>query len=199
MIIDYYRNFHNRYRKWIKLVLWLFVFSGIVGGVAANFYPEIMDQILAGFEAEFGDSPALDMNLAIDIFLRNLTVSVIAWLGGILLGLIPVLVVAANGFILGYVIVFIGKGSENLLSSVVFLVAGLVPHGIIEIPAFLIATILGLSLGLDWLSEWAVGTRGLVLWQSFARSFKYFVVVIIALMAAAVIEVFVSGKLVSNL
>jgi stage II sporulation protein M len=194
-----FREFYNQHEKRIKLVLWLFLGSIIAGGAAAFYYPDLMEQIAAAFADRFGEEPALDFNLAKDIFLQNLTASAIAWLGGIILGILPFLMVTVNGFILGYVILYVANASERFGESIVFLLTGLIPHAIFELPAFLLAAVLGLSLGLDWLGQEARGQRLLTLKRTFLGSVKYFALVVVLLAAAALIEVFISGQLVNNL
>lgn len=194
-----FKEFINQHKYWIKPVITLFIVSIFAGSAAAFYYPELMQQIANSFAQEFGETPALDINLAKKIFLQNVTASAIAWLGGILLAIAPVIIVLVNGFILGYVITFITLYSGNVGESVGLLSAGLIPHAIFEIPAFLAAAVLGLRLGLSWLTEEAKGQRLKILKTSFIITARYFLFVVLALVAAAIIEVFVSGKLVENL
>jgi stage II sporulation protein M len=194
-----FMEFYNQHEHRIKTVIWLFVLSAIAGGITAFYYPDLMEQISAAFADRFGEAPALDFSLAKEIFLQNLTASAIAWLAGIVVGIAPFLMVAANGFILGYVILYVANVSERLGDSLIFMVAGLLPHAIFELPAFFLAAVLGLSLGLDWLGQEARGQRFKTLWRTFVGSIKYFAVVVVLLAIAAVIEVFVSGQLVNNL
>jgi stage II sporulation protein M len=194
-----FQEFYRLHAGRIKSVLWLFLASMVAGGVAAFYYPQLMEQIAGAFADRFGESPALDINLAKEIFIQNVTASLIAWLGGIILGIAPFLMVAVNGFILGYVILYLASVSERVGESIVFLLAGLLPHAIFELPAFFLAAVLGLSLGLDWLRPEAKGQRLQTLRNVFIGSFKYMGLVIVLLVIAALIEVFVSGKLVGNL
>ena len=194
-----FREFYFQYDKWIKLIIALFVISGVLGIVASFQYPDLMDRISQAFVEEFGENPPLDMNLAIQIFIQNVTASLIAWLGGLLVGLTPILVVLVNGFILGYVVTFIVYSSQTYWDGLLLVTAGLIPHAIFELPAFLLAAILGMKLGWDWMSDNARGARLVVLKHSFLNTSKYFLYVIGGLVIAAIVEVFVSGKLVSNL
>ncbi len=180
------------------MVLALFAGGFVFGIITAVQYPELMARIVESFGERFGDEPALDINLAKEIFLQNLTATGVAWVGGLLFGLVPIIAVALNGFILGYVATFIAISTSDVLTNLAFLAAGLIPHAIFELPAFLLAGVSGLVLGLDWLSADAQGQRGAVFKYSLITTIKYFVVVILALIVAAIIEVFVSGQLVNN-
>lgn len=193
-----FKEFYNSNQKWVKSVLWLFGLSIIAGGAATFYYPDLFEQITAAFADRFGEAPPLDSNLAQEIFIQNLTASLMAWLGGLLLGFIPVIVVIVNGFILGYICFYVITNSPSILGSLVFLIAGLVPHAIFELPAFLLAAVLGLNLGLNWIAPEAKGQRWGVFKQSIRTTSKYFVAVVILLAIAAYIEVFVSGALINS-
>ena len=192
------KQYLQTHSRLVKIVLWLFATGIIAGAATAFFYPELMEEIVASFDERFGEMPALDYNLAKEIFIQNLTVSIVAWLGALFLGLTPLFVVTVNGFILGYVVayylIYFGFTIQNSL----FLAATLVPHGILELPAFLVAAVLGLRLGWGWLGIDAQGNR----WGTFKLTIKettmYFSFVVLALIAAAFIEVFISGQIVSN-
>jgi len=179
-------------------VLNLFAIGMTLGAIAVFLYPELMAGILEGYAANFGPDPALDWHLAWGIFRQNLTVSLMAWLGGIALGLVPGFIVLANGFILAYVCGYILARVTGLGEGLVLLLVGVLPHGIIEIPAFLAAAVLGLRLGLDWLEKDAQGHRLATLWMTAKSTARSFMLIILALAAAAVIEVFVSGKIVDK-
>jgi stage II sporulation protein M len=197
-VSNFIANFKEQHRPWGRIIVWLFAIGAVIGAVTAVAYPDLMARIVEGFAERFGESPELDENLALQIFIQNITVSIVAWLGGIALGLIPVAVVLVNGFILGYVIGFVGSNSVDAFGSLIFLAAGLVPHAIFELPAFLIACVLGLKIGWAWLAPTAKGNRMQVLENAFLPSFKYMGLVTLALAIAAIIEVFISGKLVGN-
>ncbi len=193
-------QFLNQNSKWVRGVLILFVVGIILGATTAIYYPELMQEIIDEFSQRFGENPQLDSNLAVQIFLQNLGVATMAWIGGLLtVALAPAFIVLANGFIMGYVVSYVIANSADALFSIYFLTVGLVPHGILEIPAFLAAAVLGSRLGLEWLSKNSKGARLVILKQSFGYTFKMFFYVVVALALAAVIEVFISGKLVDKL
>jgi stage II sporulation protein M len=195
-IIQFYRNYFFELKKWIGRVSVWFLVSIIIGGLAFVIDPGLMDKIIGVFEDKFGETPDLDSALALDIYLNNLQASGLAIAGGLLVGLGPFLAAAINGFLLGYIIVGIPvlSGSDWLV-SIGTLAVGLIPHGIIEIPAFLLAAAIGLKLGTEWLKQENYGNRLNVLWKNIKLALYGIPVIIVALAIAAVIEVYVSGKL----
>jgi len=86
----------------------------------------------------------------------------------------------------------------NVLSGVLIIVTGLVPHGIFELPAVLIAAALGLRFGTEWLRQESKGHRGEVLKNNLIRAIVCLPAIALVLFIAALIEVFASGKLVGN-
>jgi stage II sporulation protein M len=76
------------------------------------------------------------------IFLKNLLASAMAALLGVGLGLMPLMVVTSNGFLLGIV----GYGVVQK-AGWLYLAAGILPHGIIELPVVLVSIAIGFRLG----------------------------------------------------
>jgi stage II sporulation protein M len=72
-----------------------------------------------------------------------------------------------------------------------------VPHGILELPAFLIAAALGLRIGWEWLYKESDDNR----WNIFKMNLKQAMIlapgIALLLFMAALIEVFVSGQIIS--
>jgi stage II sporulation protein M len=109
---------------------------------------------------------------------------------GILLGLPPLLFIGLNGFILG--------GFGSALESVMgwrYVIAGFVPHGVIEIPVILLATALGFTLGMESL-KWLVRRESRVKLQLSDCLKVYLRWILPGLAVAAIIEVFVTPLLI---
>jgi stage II sporulation protein M len=82
------------------------------------------------------------------IFFHNLQAALVAYFGG-LIGIIPVGVISVNGFLYGAFLGYLIHGpivtSSGVFTPVHFLVYTL-PHGILELPGFIIAGAAGLRL-----------------------------------------------------
>ena len=76
------------------------------------------------------------------IFVKNLFTSAMAMFLGLGLGVIPLVVVSSNGFLLGIV----GYDAVEK-AGISFLLAGILPHGIIELPVVLVSIAIGFRLG----------------------------------------------------
>jgi len=133
-------------------------------------------------------------NLSILLFLIIFINNAIKALGlvflGILLGLPPLLFIGLNGFILG--------GFSSALESVNgwrYVIASFVPHGVIEIPVILLATALGLTVGMESL-KWLVRRESRVKLQLSDCLKVYLKWILPGLAVAAIIEVFVTPLLI---
>jgi stage II sporulation protein M len=78
----------------------------------------------------------------LEIFKNNVRNSLMALVLGVGLGIVPFMVATANGLVLGMLADFVSRQQGTL-----FVIAALLPHGIIELPMVLISVGIGLRLG----------------------------------------------------
>lgn len=195
-MVGFYKNLYTENQLWIKRVSIWFGWS-IVAGLAGFFvYPELLADILKMFQDRFGENPALSMDLVREIFLQNTVASMAALFGGLLLGTIPFLIVTINGFLIGYIVSsVVAAPDSNPFIGFIVIILGLAPHGIFELPAFLLASAVGLRLGLSYLRSDAKGRRGQVFLGSLKNLLWTIPVVVFLLAIAALVEVFVTGNI----
>jgi len=132
-------------------------------------------------------------NLSILFFLLLFINNAVKALGiiflGILLGVPPLLFIGLNGFILG--------GFGSVLESVKgwrYVIASFVPHGVIEMPFVLLATALGLTVGVESL-KWLLRRESRVKLQLSDCLKVYLRWILPGLAVAAAIEAFVTPLL----
>jgi stage II sporulation protein M len=132
-------------------------------------------------------------NLAILLFLVIFINNAIKAFGlvflGILLGVPPLLFIGLNGFILGSV----GSALESL-KGWRYVIASVVPHGVIEIPIILLAAALGLTVGMESL-KWLARRESRVKSQLSDCLKVYLRWILPGLAVAAIIEAFVTPLL----
>lgn len=129
-------------RIFIGLSVFIFALTTVMGYYAAAVDPELASQWtkeLENLKWIMDQPPVLIMLI---IFLKNLLASAMAMLLGLGLGLVPLMVVTSNGFLLGIV----GYASLQKAGPL-FLAAGILPHGIIELPVVLVSIAIGFRLG----------------------------------------------------
>ncbi len=129
-------------RIYIGLSVFIFALTTVMGYVAAGSNSELASSMLDELEMLkwiMGQPPFMIM---IIIFLKNSLACAMSVLLGLGLGLLPLLIVVTNGFMLGVV-------SYNVIQKAgpLYLLAGILPHGIIELPVVLISIALGFRLG----------------------------------------------------
>ena len=193
----FYKDLLTANKNWIKRIAqWAGLWFAI-GAVAAllkpewaerflNFLQELFEKILPSSDFTYSFATALL------IFKQNIQASLIVLFFGIILGLIPLISTAFNFFILGFLFAYLlGK---SVTSAFIFLLI-ILPHGIFEIPALLIADAFGIRLGWFWKIKDPTKTKGQKLLLALKQNFQLVPPLLILLIIAALIEIFVSGKI----
>ena len=127
---------------YIALSVFLFALTAVMGYYTAQLDPEFA----AGWTEQLDmliwilEQPPL--MIMIIIFLKNLLASATAMLLGLGLGIVPMMVATSNGFLLG-IVGYSAVQQEGWL----YLAAGILPHGIIELPVVLLSVAIGIRLG----------------------------------------------------
>ncbi len=129
-------------RIFIGLSVFIFVLTAAMGCRAAVVDPELASQWTKELDMLrwIMDQPPVIIMLI--IFAKNLFTSAMAMFLGLGLGIIPLVVVSSNGFLLGIV----GYDAVEK-AGISFLLAGILPHGIIELPVVLVSIAIGFRLG----------------------------------------------------
>jgi uncharacterized membrane protein SpoIIM required for sporulation len=168
------RTFPQTFRKHIRFflaALLLTIFGALFGGAAVAFDPDaktavtpfphlLQDPSERVKEEESQTNPALATSksrFSAALITNNTKVSILALALGVTWGIGTVILLFYNGVILGAVIFDYVRAGQS-----VFLMGWLLPHGVIEIPAILIAGEAGLLLGqalIGWNSAESVHQR----------------------------------------
>jgi len=126
------------------------------------------------------------------IFFNNVRASFTAMGLGIFMGVFPVLMLFANGMMLG---VILRQGAtEAGVHPLVLFATKVLPHGILELPAIIIAAAYGMRLGITfvrWLFGLVVPEKRAAGWVEWRKLFDRIpaavaIVIILLLMAAAI-------------
>ncbi len=131
------------YKRWIFVTIFLFGI-GLVSGLStptsfADLFSEDIDTLgeLAGFLA------SLPLALVVVIiFIKNASVLLLSFALSPILCLVPVLTLVVNGWLISFVLAEVAQEK-----SLGFVLAGVLPHGIFELPAFIIGEAAALSFG----------------------------------------------------
>ncbi|MFA5831139.1 MAG: stage II sporulation protein M [Candidatus Paceibacterota bacterium] len=121
----------------------LFVLSLWLGYSSAGTHPKEAGDLFVRFSQSFSALKNINiMAMFLFIFVNNAVKAFAVMAFGAFFGIIPLLFVSVNGLLIGLVSsVIIQKHGAS------YLFAGTIPHGVLELPAALIAASYGLQLG----------------------------------------------------
>ncbi|WP_240941892.1 stage II sporulation protein M [Paenibacillus sp. HB172176] len=175
----------------------MFLAGIVIGGTNDSFHAFLNGQ-MAGLQQlaeQIDQSQNKTLTMIAVIFFNNAIKAILMMYVGVFFGIIPVIFLLINGMVIGYLlqIVALDPDSPSII-SVIF--QALLPHGIIEIPAIVIACAYGMKFGtlilraigqVIWHRSRLAGT-GKEIERLMIRFVPMAVVLIIALFIAAIIE-----------
>jgi stage II sporulation protein M len=131
--------------------------------------------------------------LALGIFVNNSVKTFLVIVSGILLGVVPILFVLANGFAIGFLL-HLSTESTGLVNSLL----AVVPHGVFELPGVLLGASIGLLLGTRAIKRlWGKSESKLGL--ELGQGLRFFWSVIVPLLLlGAFVEAFITSALVTR-
>jgi stage II sporulation protein M len=180
-------NYFRSIQPQLVVVVLLFVLSTVAGYVYSSMNPESAEQLMeeaGGLVDIIKDMSPIGIMLF--IFFNNAVKSLFAILLGAGFGLLPILFVTFNGYMIGVVSYVVSReyGFAYVLSAIL-------PHGIIELPMILISAAIGFRIGYE--TYCSVIGREANIRQEFMRGVKfYFRWIMPLLFFAAVIETFIT-------
>ena len=176
---------------------WRFVVGLLLIFLAASFFgyayslhnPENTLRIVRKLAEHMGSPPSSDVRTFLKIFTNNSMVALLSTVSGLLFGLGPWLIMAFNGFIAGLVVGFVTETGKYSFTQTLL---GLMPHGVIEIPALAIAG----AAGVIWYREIVSGEGSGA--ERFKRGMRKALTMlalsVLLLLIAALIETYVTPK-----
>lgn len=179
---------------WPYLLIITFVFFGslVTGYISAANFPSMADTLRESFSSRFESLMTMNpLYIMLVIFLNNAFVSLLFLVLGLALGILSILFIAFNGYLVG-VIAYLVAQEKGLL----FVLLALLPHGIVELPMVFLAASIGLRLGHQVFSA-LIGKP-----TQIKREFKegltfYFHWILPLLLVAAIIETFITPLILS--
>ena len=183
------------YKRWIFIAVFLFV-VGLALGLTVGLslpggIPGLLAENLAALEQIGAILGPFQLSTAVFIFLKNASALLLSFIFSPLLCLLPILTLTVNGWLLGFISTIVVEEE-----SLGFILAAILPHGILELPAVIIGEAAALSFGV--MAMLAVFNRGKreQLLPSLKRNLRYLVIALALLLPAAVIETFITPLLI---
>jgi stage II sporulation protein M len=181
------------YKWWLLIAVLIFGIS-IALGLAIPISSENPISEEARSIEELSDflSPLPQAAIFIIIFFKNVLTVLLSVALSPFFCLMPVLALVINGGVIGLVSTLIIQEK-----SVGYLLAGLLPHGIIELPAFIMGEAVALSFGTMVILALFNKERRKDLLPNLKRELKYLAIALILFLPAAIIETYVTPLLLS--
>ena len=177
-------------RLYILAVMIIFAMFYVVGYAAATSLPQVSGSVVSNFKSEV--SPLKELSpvaLMLGIFVNNAVKCLLAIVLGLAFGIAPAVFILINGLMLGFVV-----GETLPHTSLLYILVGMVPHGVIEMPMVFISSAIGLKLGVLALKT-LMGKKEGMSDKVKDAILVYIVWIFPLLFLAAFIETFVTGPL----
>jgi stage II sporulation protein M len=180
------------YRRWILVAIVVFGI-GIVFGLAtpAGIASLVSDE-LATLKDFSGILAPFKVSTVILIFLKNAIVLLFSFALSPIFCLVPILTLSVNGWLLALVSSMIVEEK-----SLGFVLAGLLPHGVIELPALVMGEAAALSFGTMAIVALVKKEKRNLLPASLKQNLRYLWIALALLLPAAIIETYITPLLVT--
>ena len=158
-----------KYRLYFWLILLVTLVaaaSGVLSALAGDDYTpklifgnELVEFFQSTVESDGSWALAADIPAPVrpgagaEIMFRNISIALVSFVVGVLLAYLTLLIIFTNGYLLGYIsalYIYTGVLMDKTELGWYF-VAGVAPHGVLEIPAILLAATAGLAVGASWM------------------------------------------------
>ena len=176
------------YRRWILVATFLFA-GGLVLGLATSAgIDDLLSEDIAALE-ELAEllAPLPQSSFLVMIFIKNVSALSISLILSPIFCLVPVIALTFNGGLIGVVSAIVVQQE-----SLGYLLAGLLPHGIFELPALIMGEAVALSFGTAvMLAIFKKEKRGQLL-SNVKSNLKYLGIAFALLVLAAIMETYVT-------
>ena len=174
------------YKRWIFVAIGLFgvgIASGLVTPVSIA---ELFSEDLAAIRELAAILEPFQITTAIFIFLKNVSALLISFVFSPILCLVPILALTVNGWLISFISVAVVQEE-----SLGLLLAGLLPHGIFELPALIMGEAAALSFGALTIVALVSKKKDLLL-PGLKQNLRYLLIACTLLLPAAIIETYVT-------
>ena len=183
------------YKWWLITAVALFCGGLLLGLATSGSITVLLAEDVAGLgELAKLLEPLPQSSLLGVIFIKNVTAILISFAFSPFFCLVPVIALVFNGGLIGWVSVMVVQEE-----SLGYLLGGLLPHGVFELPAFIMGEAVALSFGASVMLAVFNKDKRSELLPSLKTSLKYLAVVVALLLVAAIMETYVTPLLLNRL
>ncbi len=179
------------YKRWIFVATFLFGIGLVFGLSTPPSFASLISEDIAALEELGAFLASLPLPLAaVIIFIKNASALLLSFALSPIFCLMPILTLTVNGWLLAFVSVTVSQEK-----SAGFVLAGLLPHGIFELPALILGGAAALSFGMVVMLALFKKERRSLLLPSLKQNLRYLLIALALLVPAAIIETYVTPLL----
>ncbi|MFC1916151.1 stage II sporulation protein M [Chloroflexota bacterium] len=178
------------YKRWIFVAVCLFAIGMVLGLAMPVSIADLLTEDLAALEELGSILGPFEVTTAIFIFFKNVSALLFSFIFSPILCLTPILALTVNGWLMSFI-------SSAVLQeeSIGFLLAGVLPHGILELPAFIIGEAAALSFGAMTIAALIFKEKRSQFLPNLKQNLRYLGIACILLLPAAIIETYITPLL----
>ena len=181
----------GRYRTSAIITVGILILTCFFGGFAVHMDKSFGEELITMMNEEVFKNIESENSavVALNIFANNVEISTILFIGGASFGLLTLFILSMNGIIIGMVLEYVRQEQ-----GVYVILAGVLPHGIFEIPALILAGMFGLLLGEELWKELHGTGDAISAAQQYGKQFLGYVLPLLGI--AAIIEGFITPEII---
>ena len=178
------------YKKWVFIAIFLFGIGMVFGLATPLSIVNLMSGEIAALEELSRILAPFSVLTVILIFIKNVSALVLSFVLSPILCLVPVLALVVNGWLLAFI-----SSAVVQEKSLGFVLAGLLPHGIFELPALIMGQAAALSFGTMTILALLQKRKRNLLLPNLKHNLRYLLIALALLLPAAIIETYITPLL----
>jgi len=178
------------YKRWIFIAISIFGIGLVLGLVTPSGIDSLISEEIAALEELGASLVPFSVLTLVFIFVKNVVALLVSFVLSPILCLVPILALTANGWLISFV-----SASVAQEKSLGYVLAGLLPHGVLELPALIMAQAAALSFGTMAMLALIKKERRSLLLPNLKQNLKYLLIALALLLPAAIIETYVTPLL----
>ena len=178
------------YKKWVFIAIFLFGIGLVFGLVTPTSVINPLSEDVAALQELSNILVPFRFLTVILILAKNASVLLLSFTLSPIFCLMPILALTFNGWLLAFISAIVIQEE-----SLGFVLAGLLPHGVFELPAFILGEAAALSFGAVAILALFKEERRNLLLPSLKQNLRYLMVALALLVPAAIIEIYITPLL----
>ncbi len=178
------------YRRWVFVAVAIFAIGLVLGLATPSGIAGLISEEITLLEELGGILAPSSIFTLVFILINNVVAVLVSFFLSPILCLMPILSLTINGCLLSFVAASVAQEE-----SIGFVLAALLPHGIVELPALIMAQAAALSFGAMAMMALVKKEKRKLLLPNFKKNLRYLLIALALLVLAAIIETYVTPLL----